>query len=62
MDQIITFENDTWRIIGRGATNELGEVFCHLSSTTRFSTQRNGKVPVQIATFVPAALLQRGEG
>lgn len=51
-DEFITFEGDTWLIAGKGTINDAGETYCHLSSTTRFRQQRNGKNPVQIGVFL----------
>jgi hypothetical protein len=51
-DEFITFEGDTWLIAGKGVVNDAGETYCHLSSTTRFRQQRNGKNPVQIGVFL----------
>lgn len=46
------FDNDVWKVVGVGATDADGFVFLHLASTTRFRQQRNGKVPVQMGTFM----------
>ena len=52
IDDIIRFEGALWRVLGIGITNEAGEVYLHLGSTTRFRHQRNGRVPVQHADFI----------
>ena len=57
MDKIIDIYGDTWKVIGIGAQNE-GKVYCHLSSTTRSRQQRNGSVPVQIADWISAEVLE----
>ena len=56
MDKIINHDGDTWRILGIG-TQADGNVYLHLASTTRFRQQRNGKVPVQMADWLPIELL-----
>lgn len=57
MDKIINHDGDTWRILGVG-TQADGKVFCHLASTTRFTQQRNGKVPRQIGDWLPIEILE----
>jgi hypothetical protein len=52
-DDVIKFEGDTYRVIGVGYTDpESGKTYYHLASTTRFSTTRNGKYPVQVAVWL----------
>ena len=53
----LEFEGDTWRIRNTGITRG-DEIYAHLDSTTQFTEQRNGRVPKQIATFIPARLLE----
>jgi hypothetical protein len=48
----ITVAGDTFSIINVGFTVE-GKIYLHLSSTTRFRQQRNGKCPVQAADWFP---------
>lgn len=50
--QQITWAGDVWNVAGRGAIED-GKVYLHLSSTTRFREQRNGKCPIQICDWVP---------
>lgn len=52
LDRTAAFDGDVWMVIGVGVTDADGFVFLHLASTTRFRQQRNGKVPVQIGTFM----------
>ena len=52
LDRTAAFDNDVWKVIGVGVTDADGFVFLHLASTTRFRQQRNGKVPVQMSTFM----------
>lgn len=63
--EVISVDGDTWRIIGTGAYSA-GAVYCHLASTTRFTQQRNGQVPLQMGAFVSAdsveAALDRPRG
>lgn len=60
----IQHDNDTWNIIGEGATRD-GKTYCHLASTTRFRQQRNGKNPIQICDWIDHAVIlaaaQQGE-
>lgn len=55
---IINWDNDTWRVLSTGTTDDYGRVYTHLASTTRFHEQRNGKSPIQICDFVPAEVLK----
>ena len=48
----VIHDNDTWTVIGVGVTRDDGKTFCHLASTTRFRSQRNGDNPVQICTWI----------
>lgn len=48
---IVKYDGDTWRVLAVGAQRE-GEIYLHLASTTRFIEQRNGKRPIQMASFV----------
>lgn len=52
----IKHDNDTWIILGQGATRD-GKTYCHLASTTRFRQQRNGANPVQIADWIDHAVI-----
>lgn len=52
LDRTAAFDGDVWKVIGVGVTDADGFVFLHLASTTRFCQQRNGKVPVQMNTFM----------
>lgn len=54
---VVELDGDTWRVIGIGV-QKAGEVYVHLASTTRSSTQKNGEIPVQIACFVDEKLLK----
>ena len=56
IEKTLSFDNDTWRIIGVGATDADGWTFLHLASTTRFREQRNGFIPVQKAEWINLAL------
>lgn len=65
VDAVIEIDGDAWRVIGAGAYSA-GAVYCHLASTTRFTEQRNGRRPLQIAAYVEAgkveAALRRPRG
>lgn len=52
----INHDNDTWQILGEGASRG-GKVFCHLASTTRGRHQRNGWVPMQINDWIDHAVI-----
>jgi len=52
LDRTAAFDGDVWKVIGVGVTDADGFVFLHLASTTRFRQQKNGKVPMQISTFM----------
>jgi hypothetical protein len=54
----IRFAGDTWRVLSKGITNEAGDTYCHLASTTRFQQQRNGSRPIQAGIWIPAVVLQ----
>ncbi len=52
--QQITWEGEVWNIVNLGAIDqEAGKIWVHLSSTTRFRQQKNGKVPVQMLDQLP---------
>ena len=61
IDKQLSYEGDTWRILGIGVTRE-ESVYVHLASTTRFRQQRNGKYPRQIATWIPVSILEAIKG
>lgn len=46
----VTVDGDTFSITNVGFTVE-GKIYLHLSSTTRFRQQKNGKSPVQAADW-----------
>jgi hypothetical protein len=50
LGKTITVDGDTFIISNVGFTVE-GKIYLHLSSTTRFRQQRNGKCPVQAADW-----------
>lgn len=52
LDRTAAFDGDVWKVVGVGVTDADGFVYLHLASTTRFRQQRNGKVPVQMSTFM----------
>lgn len=66
-DRIISWDNDQWRVLSQGATivdengDDLGLVYVHLASTTRFRDQRNGRNPIQIGDWIPASVLRAGK-
>lgn len=66
-DRIICWDNDQWRVLSQGTMvvdengNDLGLVYVHLASTTRFREQRNGRSPIQICDWVPASVLRAGK-
>jgi hypothetical protein len=45
--QQVEHDGDTWVILGRGRTNDQGQTYCHLASTTRARKQKNGFNPIQ---------------
>lgn len=51
LDQIVEVDGERWRIVGLGVEQD-GLQYAHLASTTRVRQQRNGKVPVQICTWL----------
>lgn len=63
-NRIISWDGDQWRVLSQGASrgdqngDELGLVYVHLASTTRFCEQRNGRTPIQIGDWVPVSLLR----
>lgn len=59
MEKIIDLDGEKWRVVGVGARRD-GKVYCHLSSTTRFSQRKNGQCPIQIADFIDEGLLEAG--
>jgi hypothetical protein len=52
----IELDGDTWRVLGLGVRRE-GLVYAHLASTTRFRSQKNGSVPVQIIDLIDEKLI-----
>lgn len=58
-DLVIQHDDEAWRVLGTGVRDERG-VYCHLASVNRFRQQKNGKYPVQIADFIPVAVLENG--
>jgi hypothetical protein len=48
----IELEGDTWEIINLGTIVD-DKIYAHLASTTRFFTQKNGKVAVQKLELIP---------
>ena len=50
LGKTISVDGDTFIISNVGFTVE-GKIYLHLSSTTRFRQQRNGKCPVQAADW-----------
>ncbi len=54
---VIEHDGDRWQVIATGATNDSGQVYCHLASTTRYVEQRNGRRPTQIADWIDAEAL-----
>lgn len=63
-DRIISWDGDQWRVLSQGANrgdengDDLGLVYVHLASTTRFREQRNSRNPVQICDWVPISVLR----
>ena len=63
-NRIISWDGDQWRVLSQGANrgdengDDLGLVYVHLASTTRFRKQRSGSNPVQIGDWVPVSLLR----
>ncbi len=58
MHQII-WEGEVWNVAGIGAIDrEAGKIWVHLSSTTRFRQQKNGKVPVQMLDQLPIEIVK----
>lgn len=49
--KVIAYEGDEWVVIAVGA-RESDLTYCHLTSTTRFRSERLGPNPVSIATWV----------
>jgi hypothetical protein len=56
----IVLAGDVWTVVATG-TQVDGNTYCHLASTTRFRTQKNGKTPVQIGEWVDTAVLEAAE-
>jgi hypothetical protein len=55
----ISWEGEIWNIAGIGATDEESQkIWVHLSSTTRFRQQKNGKVPVQMLDQLPIDIVR----
>lgn len=59
-ESTIEHDGDVWRVLGKGVKGE-GRTFCHLASTTRFRTQRNGEIPVQINDWVSNEVLESSQ-
>ena len=56
---LITLDGDEWTVVSAGAVdNSTKTIYLHLKSTTRFRQQKNGKVPVQIADWLPISLFE----
>jgi hypothetical protein len=47
----IEHDGDTWEIVGLGVLVD-GKRYVHLSSTTRFRQQKNGRNPVQSCDWI----------
>lgn len=56
----IEHDGDTWRLLATGATRD-GRTMCHLASTTRFTQQRNGAMPIQICDWLEPEKLRPQE-
>lgn len=54
---LIVHMDDTWRILTTGA-EQAGKTYCHLASTTKGVTQKNGFVPRQICDWIETATLE----
>lgn len=52
----ITYNNDTWQVLGQGAKRD-GKTYCHLASLTTGRQQRNGWYPIQIGEWIEDAVL-----
>ena len=59
-DLIIEHEGETWKLLSRGISRN-GKVYCHLASTTRFTEQRNGRMPMQIGDWIDAEVIARAQ-
>ena len=59
-DLIIEHEGETWKLLSRGISRN-GKVYCHLASTTRFTEQRNGRLPMQIGDWIDAEVIARAQ-
>lgn len=57
VDQTIELEDDLWTVVNVGAVQD-GEVYCHLSSTSRGWHTRTGWRPVQSARWIPLSTFQ----
>ena len=54
---LISLDDDEWTVVSAGAIDNASRtIYLHLKSTTRFRQQKNGKVPVQIADWLPISL------
>jgi len=53
----IYHEGDTYNVWSEGISRE-GKTLCHLASTTRFRSQKNGKIPAQICDWVDSSKLE----
>lgn len=49
--KVIAYDGDEWVVIACGA-REGDSTYCHMTSTTRFRSERMGPNPVSIATWV----------
>lgn len=50
-NDVIKYDGDVWKVIGIGVLCEKGQTLM-LASTTRFTTQKNGKRPIMIMTCI----------
>jgi hypothetical protein len=57
INKVIVHLGDVWKVVGVGAQRD-GNTFCHLASTHRFRSQKNGSVPVQINDWVDTEVLK----
>lgn len=56
---LISLDGDEWTVVSAGAIDNASRtIYLHLKSTTRFREQKNGKVPVQIADWLPISLFE----
>jgi hypothetical protein len=56
---LISLDGDEWTVVNSGVVDaDSGTIYLHLKSTTRFRQQKNGKVPVQMAEWLPLSLFE----